>query len=534
MKKPWCPVIAAIVFLVSAAVSARAQAPATVPGRCASSPPPTDPLKSARWNGWGAGLTNTRFQPADQAGLTAAQLPNLKLKWAFGFENSAYAYAQPIVAGGRLFVGSQSGSVYSLDPKTGCMYWTFRAQNAVRAAMTVGLRKTARGDGYTVYAGDLGGHAYAIDATTGDLLWARKVDEHAGARITGAPTLYQGRLYVPVASAEEALARNPTYHCCTFRGSLVALDAQDGNVVWKTYTLDQEAKPLAQGPTGGQRLGPSGAGIWSSPTIDAKRRLVYVATGNMYTEPSQKTSDALLAMDLETGKVKWANQMTTKDVFVVGCESPSPNCPLPSELGPDFDFGNAPMLATVNGRDMIVVGQKSGIGWGLDPDKSGAVMWQYRAGKGSALGGMEWGSAADGERAYFPNSDVLGQQPGGLHAVRLDTGDRVWFAPPPPLKCGTGPGCTAAQSAAITVIPGVVFSGSFDGAMRGYSTRDGSIIWEFDTNREFDTVNGVKAKGGSIGGAAGPVVVNGMVYVSSGYGGLAGRAGNVLLAFGVD
>jgi len=228
------------------------------------------------------------------------------------------------------------------------------------------------------------------------------------------------------------------------------------------------------------------------------------------------------------------SQVTPKDVFVVGCDVPGPNCPLASELGPDFDFGNAPMLTTFNGRDLIVIGQKSGIGWALDPVKSGAIAWQYRAGKGSALGGMEWGSAADAERAYFPVSDPFQPEPGGLHAVRLDTGARVWFAPPAARKCSGGPGCTAAQSSAITVIPGAVLSGSLDGAIRAYSTSNGSIIWEFDTNRDFNTMNGVRARGASIGGSAGPAVVDGMVYVSSGYDGPGGRAGNVLLAFGAE
>ncbi len=532
MTKNGCSIALASLFVCFSGVAGGAQLPAAV-GRCASSPL-ADPSNGPRWTAWGGGLTNTRFQPADQARLTAVQLPNLKLKWAFGFANANTAYAQPTVAGGRLFVGSASGAVYSLDAKTGCTYWTFTAQAGVRTGIAVGSRKVASGEAYTVYFGDGGAHAYALDAATGDLLWARRVDDHPTSRITGSPTLYQGRLFVPVASGEEAAARNTKYPCCTFRGSLVALDAVTGAVAWKTYTISEEAKSLAKSPAGVQRFGPSGAGIWSSPTIDVKRRVVYVATGNMYTEPQQKTSDAVMALDLDSGKVKWVSQVTPKDVFVVGCDVPNPNCPPAAELGPDFDFGNAPMLAASSGRDMIVIGQKSGIGWGLDPDKAGAVMWQYRAGKGSTLGGMEWGSAVDGERAYFPNSDPREQQPGGLHAVRLDTGDRVWFAPPPPPKCAAGAGCTAAQSGAITVIPGVVFSGSFDGAIRGYSTRDGSVIWEFDTNREFDTVNGVKAKGASIGGAAGPTIVDGMVYVSSGYGGPAGRAGNVLLAFGVD
>jgi polyvinyl alcohol dehydrogenase (cytochrome) len=375
-----------------------------------------------------------------------------------------------------------------------------------------------------------------VDAATGALLWTRNLDDHPSARITGAPTLHENRLYVPVASGEEGQGNNAKYECCTFRGSLVALDAPTGALVWKTFTIAAEAKPIGKNASGTTRWGPSGAGIWSSPTIDAKRHLVYAATGNMYTEPQQGTSDAIMAFDLDSGAIAWIVQVTPRDVFVVGCNQPNPaNCPAQADLGPDFDFGSSPILAKLpGGTDIIVDGQKSGVGWAFDPDKRGAVKWQYRAAKGSALGGMEFGSAVDGTNAYFAVADGNSPQPGGLHAVKLATGERAWYAPPPAPVCGApGRGCNAAILAAITVIPGVVFTGSNDGAIRGYSTADGSMIWQFDSNRDFDTVNGVPAKGGSISGP-GPVVAGGMVYVNSGYGALGGRPGNVLLAFGVE
>jgi polyvinyl alcohol dehydrogenase (cytochrome) len=376
---------------------------------------------------------------------------------------------------------------------------------------------------------------YAVDPADGSLIWSRKVEEHPSGRVTGTPAVFENRVYVPLASGEEGQGGNAQYECCTFRGSMVALDAGTGAVVWKTYTIAEEPKVVGKNAAGTPRWGPSGAGIWAPATVDPKRRVVYGATGNMYTEPQQPGSDAVIAFDLATGKIAWTKQLTPQDVFVTGCGAkPGPNCPPASDLGPDFDIGNAPMLVTIGGRDLIVLGQKSGIGWALDPDKQGDVVWQYRAGRGSALGGMEWGSAADAERVYFPVADGNGPQAGELHAVRLDNGQRVWVAPPPPLKCGTrGRGCTPGILAAITVIPGVVFAGAMDGGIRGYSTGDGSILWEFDTNREFQTVNGVPAKGASINGP-GPIVAGGMVYVNSGYGSLGGRPGNVLLAFAVE
>jgi polyvinyl alcohol dehydrogenase (cytochrome) len=491
-----------------------------------------DPSKGAKWTGWSSDLANTRFQPTAQAGLTADQVPKLTLKWSFGFPDATSARAQPTVAGGRVFVGSQSGAVYSLDAATGCTIWVYQAKSAVRSGIALGPRPGA-GSGYAAFFGDGRANAYALDAATGALLWTRNLEDHPSAHVTGTPALYQNRLFVPIASGEEGQGNNPKYECCTFRGSLVALDAATGTLVWKTYTIPSEAKPVGMNASGTTRWGPSGAGIWSSPTIDVARKVVYAATGNMYTEPQQPTSDAIMAFDLETGAVKWASQVTPKDVFVVGCNAPNAaNCP--AEVGPDFDFGNAPILARLsNGRDAIVAGQKSGVGWALDPDKHGAVLWQYRAGKGSALGGIEFGSAVDHEQAYFAVSDTLNAQPGGLHAVKLAGGQRSWFAAPPPPACGSGRGCNAAILAAITVIPGVVFTGSNDGAVRGYSTRDGSMLWEYDTNREFQTVNGVPARGASISGP-GPIVAGGMVFIGSGYGALGGRPGNVLLAFGIE
>ena len=517
-------------------------------GRCAASPPLPDPSRAPAWNGWGVTITNSRVQPAPQARLAAGDVPKLTLKWAFGFPDATSAYSQPVVVAGRVLVGSQNGQVYSLDAKTGCTYWSFSANAAVRGAISVARRPASAGAGtatgaYVAYFGDMAGSVYGVDATTGVEVWRRRVDDHQIARITGSLTLHENRLYVPISSLEEASGGNPKYECCTFRGAVAALDAGTGAIIWKTHVLD-EPKPIGTNPSGVRAWGPSGASIWNAPTIDLKRRMVYSATGNQYTGPEREAGDAVVAFDMDTGALKWTKQLLPKDIFVGGCgpTSTGPRCP--EQLGPDFDFGNSPILVTLKGgRDLIVIGQKSGIGWAIDPDKRGEVVWQYRAGKGGLYGGMEWGSAVDGEHAYFPSSDVpfsaqdpIGDRdPGGLHAVQLETGKRVWFAPPQLPRCGpTAPGCNAGNIAAVTVIPGVVFAGSNDGVLRAHSTRDGTIVWEFDSNREFKTVNGLTAKGASMNGA-GPTIVDGMLYVNSGYGGYGGtRPGNVLLAFGVQ
>jgi polyvinyl alcohol dehydrogenase (cytochrome) len=504
-----------------------------VMGRCGTGvpalgvrPPPSEASGAGPWGGWAPDIANTRLQTTERAGLSAADVPRLALKWAFGFPDATSAWSQPTVVGGRLFVGSQNGTVYALDAKTGCVYWTYSAKSGVRTAMTVGAFGT---EGSAVYFGDTGGNIYALNASTGQLLWSRRMDEHPYARITGSPTLYQGRLYVPVASIEETAASQPGYECCTFRGSLSALDAATGEPIWQTFLVPT---PVAMGrnAAGTTLWGPSGVGIWNAPTIDVNRGLLYVTTGNTYSGAAQPTSDAVIAFDPTSGAIKWTRQVTPGDVF--GCRAGSPNCG--EKPGPDADIGTAAMLATLpDGRDLIVVGQKSGMAYALDPAREGAVVWQYRAGQGSIWGGVQWGAAVDGEHGSFPISDIRTPTPGGLHAVRLATGERAWYQPPPPVKCQSGPGCNAALISVPTLIPGVIFQGSNDGALRAHSTRDGALLWEFDTNREFKTLNGVRANGGAMQGP-GPTVADGMLYLNSGYGDHLGRPGNVLLAFEVQ
>jgi polyvinyl alcohol dehydrogenase (cytochrome) len=521
-------------------------------GRCRRVPPFVNPESSASWSGWSPSLDNAHFQSAERAGLSAAQVPRLKLKWAFGFEDAASAWSQATIAGGRVFIGSQNGAVYSLDAATGCIAWTFTAHAGVRAAVVVGVVRLKadttsvrlKADTTSVrlkaditsanaaYFGDQAGYVYAVDAARGRLLWSRKVDDHPLVRLTGAPVLHNGRLYVPTSSYEEG-GKPPGYSCCTFRGSLVALDARSGEIVWKAYTIQQPPTLLRQYADGSELRGPAGGAIWSAPTIDLKRHAIYVGVGNTYSGAAQKTTDAIVAFDLKTGAMQWAQQMSPGERDVFGCAAGDVNCI--ERPGPDFDFGASPVLVRrTGGRDLILAGQKSGVLYALDPDRRGAIVWRYRAGGGSGLGGIQWGIASDGALAFAPVADIYADEPGGLHAVDVATGTRAWHAPPPPPVCGRpSRACSGAQFSAVTSIPGVVFSPSNDGAVRAYSTKDGSIVWSFDSNREFQTVNGVKARGGSMYGPA-PTIAGGMLYISSGYGTFGLRPGNVLLAFGVE
>lgn len=501
-------------------------------GQCTE--PTSSDFSGPEWNGWGVDMDNSRFQPADQAGLTAAQVPKLKLKWAFGFPGDWGAFAQPVVAGGRIFVGSSMGVVYSLDAKTGCTYWKFRAEGAVRSAVAIG-------PGNLAYFGDYRTNVYAVNAITGKLVWKTRITDHPYARVTDAPKLYEGRLYAGVSSREEWMASDPHYECCTFRGVLVSLDAATGKQIWKTYTIATAPHPNATKPDGTKKWGPSGAAIWSSPTVDTQKGLLYVGVGDNYSDPPTANSDSILAVDMKTGKIVWSKQLTTGDAFNTSCiQRDTVNCP--AKPGGDYDFAAPPLLRKLpNGQRILILSQKSATVLAIDPDKQGAVLWKAQIGKGGPLGGIEWGPATDAKVVYEALSDldvisfpegIKGDSKigGGLFALDIATGKQIWVAPPVLGTCRV-PRCTPAQSAAVSAIPGVVFSGSDDGHMRAYSAESGKIVWDFDTARDFKTVNNVPAHGGSIDGGGGAAIAGGMVFVNSGYGALFGLPGNVLLAF---
>jgi len=497
------------------------------------------------WNGWSPGVTNARFQPADLAGLTIDGVRKLKLKWAFGFDGDVTAFAPPTVLDGHLFVGSAGGVVHAMRADTGCLEWIYQANGPVRSSMTVAPLEGGRR--HALLFGDMTGWFYSLEAESGKLRWKVHVEEHDSTRLTGAPTAHKGVVYVPVASWEETRGSDPEYACCTFRGSVVALRIADGKQLWKRYMVDPP-KETGKNARGMPMMGPSGVGVWSAPTVDEKRGLLYVSTGDNYSRPATELSDSIVALDLSAGRVVWSKQMTAGDTYNGSCGGDRLNCP--GEPGPDFDFGSSAIpIALPNGRELLLAGQKSGIVYALDPDKKGDIVWQTRVGKGSTNGGVQWGMSTDGRLVYAAVSDpgrsrqtdaldprryVLDpKQGGGLTALRVVDGSKAWYAPPTPCVPAAPSGCSPSQPAAVTGIPGVVFSGSVDGHMRAFSAEDGKLLWDFDTVREFQTVNGVKARGGSIDGP-GPVVVNGMVYINSGYPRNGGIPGNVLLAFSAE
>jgi len=526
--------------------AANAKPASSTTGLCTDPATPIDLSAKSNWNGFGATITNTRFQQA--AGLTVAEIPRLKLKWAFSLGDVPIARGQPVVIGNRLFVGTSSAKLYSLDAKSGCIYWTFDAESAIRSSVVLG--NATSGGTPLVFFGDSKGNAYGVDATSGKLAWKTHPEGHVAALITGTPNFHDGTVYFGISSMEEVFGGQPKYECCTFRGSVVALNAATGATIWKTYTISESAKPTTKTATGVQKRGPSGAAVWSAPTIDVKRNAIYVATGDNYSDPATDTSDAILAFDRTSGKLLWSRQMSTNDAYNLACFAPDrSNCP--DAKGPDFDFGQPPILVSLpngkdsNSKDVLVIGQKSGIAWAIDPDQQGKVLWQTRVGKGSTLGGSQWGSASDGHSMFVSISD-LGFLPvqdpagkfhldpasgGGLFALDLASGSKTWTAAP--AACGDRKNCSPAQPGAVSAIPGVVFLGSLDGHFRAYSSATGEVVWDFDTVRDFDTVNGQKAHGGALD-AGGPAISGGMVYVNSGYDQWGEMPGNVLLAFSID
>ncbi len=504
---------------------------------CEANAPIENISSTPAWNGWGVNLANTRFESAQGAGITEQQVPHLKLKWAFGFPNGDTSFGQPSIVGGRVFVGSDIGYFYAINADTGCVYWSYRAQATVRTAATVGRVADHGTTKYAVYFGDFRGNVYALDASTGKPLWIRNViDNNYIARLSAGFTLYKGRLYVPISSAEEVFGADPTYPCCKFRGSVVALNANTGQIIWKSYVIPELPKPVRKNSRGVQLYAPAGGAVWDSPTIDAERQLLYIGTGDSYTEPAPKTTDAIVALDLRTGKIVWSFQAVKDDAWMVGCvPTPTDNCP--KNLGPDHDIGASPILVKMaDGHRLLIALPKSGTIFALDPDRKGALVWKFATTEAVAPnnGQLALGGASDGQNLYVALED------GTAVAIDLASGKRKWLArleslddlgePTSNGENRTEAGLRFGQSAAVSAIPGVVFTGGWDGILRALSASDGRLIWQFNTARAFNAVNGVPAKGGSMGGP-GPTVVNGVLYVPSGYAAFGGgMPGNVLLA----
>jgi len=516
-----------------------------MPNRCPANPPMRNLTSTGSWNGWSPGLNNARFQDGKDANMTAAKVSRLKVKWAFGFPGASETYEQPTIVDGRVFVSSDAGYVYSLDADTGCVHWSYDVGSGVRSAIVIGQLKSEPAQ-YAAFFGDIRGNVYAIDAATGMLIWKVLIDPQQLSRITAGIVLYKGRLFVPVASLEEPESSSYNYLCCTFRGMVAALDAATGKQIWKTYTIPHVATKQVDAK-GVAYMGPAGAGVWGAVSIDTQRNALYLGTGNTFAGPDVGASDAVMALDVDSGKLLWSVQDEPGDIWHTGCpQGPSPPgfapkpafAPRPGAAtpaaprpampatywcadpeGPDFDIASGPMIADPsNGHSLVIVGSKSGMAWGHDPDAKGSVVWR----QDSARGQIVFGGALEEGMAYFNFRN------GGVAALRVSDGVEKWYTPIAPQESMS---THAGFSAAVTAIPGVIFAAGLDGTVHALNAFNGNPIWQFDTAKDFQTVNGVTAHGGSIG-SAGVTVANGMLFVTSGFTGFQnGVPGNLLLAF---
>ncbi len=486
--------------------------------------------------GWGQDPANRHQISGAVAGLSAASIANLKLKWAFAFPGANRARSQPTFAGGALLVGSHSGDVYALDQQTGCVRWVFAASGEVRTGIIVEPWRAGDHSARPLaFFGDLLGNVYGIDATTGTLAWRHRPDDHPNATITGAPVLHDGKLYVPVSSLEVAMAVNPKYECCKARGWVAAYDTATGALLWKTPSIEQAPIAQSQNRSGTDMYGPSGATIWNAPTIDAARRQLYVGTGENMSSPATLTSDAIMAIDLDTGAVKWTYQATANDVWNTACDTATDDS-CPPEKGPDFDFGAGTLLFTdANGKQLVIGGQKSGDVHALDPD-TGALVWKTKVGRGGIQGGVHFGLAANATTIFVPITDMddgrtydSPDRP-GLHALDGATGKPIWYAPAVD-ACAGRTFCHPGISQAITVIDTFVIAGGMDGIVRIHDQASGHELWRYDTTTAHTTISGETAHGGSLGGGAAPVAEAGLLAVSSGYGLYNHMPGNLLLVF---
>ncbi len=485
--------------------------------------------------GWGH--DTARYVTAEDAGFSAADIPGLQLKWAFAYPGALRARSQPAIGHGAVYTGSQDGHVYAFDLQTGCERWSYDAGAEVRTGVVLidGLLDTRP----LAIFGDILARLHAVDARTGELVWSRKMDDHPSATLTGTPAFFEGRLYVPVSSLEVTPAADPAYPCCSFRGKVVAVDAGTGKDVWTHYTISQPPAKVGVTTSGAAILSPSGAPVWSSPSIDASKRVIYFGTGENYSPPADNNSDAIIAVNLDTGLRLWQRQSTAGDAWNVACMMQNnPNCP--PEDGPDFDHGASMILSTTGGRRTLLAGHKNGTIFGLNPDAQGEVLWSARVGRGSIQGGVHFGMAASAETLYAPindmndthNGDVLDPAAArpGIHALDIATGKVRWSHVQPNVCPGGAAFCDPGVSAPVTAMAGAVFAGHLDGFLRAYAEADGKLLWEFDTKNPVTAVNGLVAKGGGISGA-GPAVGEGYVVINSGYGLYFHAPGNALMVF---
>jgi len=492
----------------------------------------------ASWPSGGHDLANTHSQDAETT-LSPDTVQNLAVKWTAQVHGDVSA--NPAVVGSAVYVPDWGGYLNKLDASTGATIWS-RTISSYTGVPNDAARAAPAIVGSTLYIGDQGtqpafaggasvngGWLIAVDTATGNLRWRTKVDDHPNAILTAGPLVANGVIYQGVASSEEGAAPDPSYPCCTFRGSMVAVSAATGAVLWKTYTIPDNGGHACTSTSPASGCGYSGGAVWgTTPAVDPATNTLFLTTGNNYTVPDSLKAcqdaggsagqcipaddhvDAVMALDATTGALKWSTGVQGFDDWNVACIAGAPNnCP--PNPGPDFDFGSGPNLFTVGqGKNAIAAvgaGQKSGEYWALDA-QTGHILWGNQAGPGSSLGGIEWGPATDGKRIYvaemnfygipytLPNGDTITS--GSWAALDPTTGKTKWQVADPAHNLFGG----GQDLGPVTVANGVLYAPSMSGTMRALNTANGKTLWSFQAAGSVNT---------------GAAVVNGVVYWGSGY-----------------
>jgi polyvinyl alcohol dehydrogenase (cytochrome) len=499
---------------------------------------------------WGLGRDNARH--VADARISRKNAGKLELAWSIALPAVTAMRSQPVVAGDTVFLGSKGGHLLALDRHSGCVRWSFKTEAPVHSALT--LDRTPDGVATLFFADEMA-TVYAVDATRGTLRWRERVKWFPTSIISGPITYHAGRLFVPLSSFEVAAAGLPTHECCRTHGGIQALDALNGKAVWRFDTTPHATKTYVN-RDGVQMWGPSGAVVWNSPTIDVKRGAIYFGTGQNSSSPAGDTSDAIIALDLETGAKRWVFQALADDAWNAACLSGGASCP--RENGPDFDFGASVILLERKQGDLLLAGQKSGEVFALDPDQKGAVVWRNRIGSGSSNGGVHHGLATDGKRVYVPVADperkVAGYVPRpGVSALSVDDGRVLWshpvqrgctFDPADAPLVGLAemakgkserspwPDCSYyyGHSAAAVIANGVVYAGALDGKLRLFDARNGKLLRVIETKQAYRATNGLDGHGGAID-VGGAIVSGDQLFVLSGYGMFGQMPGNMLLVY---
>jgi polyvinyl alcohol dehydrogenase (cytochrome) len=496
---------------------------------------------------FGFDLRNRRNLSYTQAGLKPADFANLEVAWVVAFPDAVTMRSQAAVVGDTIFlpVGESKNRVFAFniaDKAKPCILWVFTGERAIRTSTGYGVRKDGKP---IVLVGDMGAMTIALDAKTGKKLWEAHTGLFAGSISTATPVLVGDKVIAPSSQYEIMMAGQDNHVCCKIHGGVSAVDAMTGKIVWQGHTME-DAKPIKDRGDGQMLWGPAGAPIWNSPSIDVKRNRLFVGTGEANSAPAHKNTDALISFDLTTGKILWAYQATADDVFNVGCgpNGGAKNCTKDTVFR-DVDFGASTILATKpDGKDIVVAGQKSGTVWAMDPE-TGAVVWKTHIGTGGPNGGIHWGIAVDDTHVYapisYPGRSIPGQEvpadlKPGLYAVNLKDGTIDW-------KFEVKADCTDARkkfvprcsslfglSGAPTVIGDHIVTGGLDGRLYVVDRKTGALVAQYDTARDFETVNGIKGNGASIDNAS-IIAVNGLLIMNSGYGLFGQGAGNVTIAF---